>query len=73
MKQSIMSTMFLQVVLIAILLQMTSSNEGCKRYFTQRNIKIDKCDNKVPLQQEIYSVQCIEFCEKDPKVWISAS
>ena len=73
MKQSIISTVFLQIVPIAILLQMTSSKEGCKRYFTKRNIKIDNCDNKMSLEREIYSAQCIEFCEKDPKVWISAS
>ena len=71
-KKKNMSTMFLKVVLIAIFLQMTSSKEGCKRYFIKSNVGINGCDNKMSLEQEVYSVQCTEYYEKDPKVWISA-
>ena len=60
--------MLLNFVLIAFLGEMTSSKEDCIRYFTKRNVEIDGCDKTVSLKREIHSVQCPEYCEKDPQV-----
>ena len=55
-------------MLIAFIAQMTLSKEDCRRYYFKRNVEIDGCDKTVPLEEEITSVQCLEYCEKDPQV-----
>ena len=60
--------MLLNCVIIATILEMTLSKEDCRRYYFKRNVEIDGCDKTTSLEQEINSVQCLEYCEKDPKV-----
>ena len=60
--------MLLNVVIIAIILEMTLSKEDCRRYYFKRNVEIDGCDKTVSLEQDITSVQCLEYCEEDPQV-----
>ena len=52
---------------------MTSSKKDCKRYFIKYDvsIEINRHSKEMKLEQEIQSVQCTEYCEKDPKVRIA--
>ena len=69
-----MNTVFVNFVVVLIICEISSSvGENCTRYYSKHDVsmEIDGCDRETFLENEIHSVQCAQYCERDPQVGIT--